>query len=141
MDPDLEAGATGGREPRTSPAEGACGDPSVDLAGHLAPELFRSLADPVRLQVVARLALSRDPMTVSEVQGCCGVHLSGVSRHLKTLREAGVVEANKVGREVRYRLIHDQLVGRLRGLADLLEAAGRSGAPSKTTTTPSPQTR
>ena len=103
-------------------------DPKDDLCcgpGQLLdPELFKSLADPVRLQVVARLAVVAAPMTVSEVTDCCGVHLSGVSRHLKTLREAGVVESEKVGREVRYRLVREHLVERLRQLADLLETTG-----------------
>ena len=106
------------------PKDPTCCDPAEGLSGLLAPELFRSLADPVRLQVVARLAICPGAMTVSEVTDCCGVHLSGVSRHLKTLREAGVVEAEKVGREVRYRLVRDHLVGHLRQLADLLEATG-----------------
>ncbi len=33
----------------------------VDLTGLLVPELFKSLADPVRLQVVSRLVLAREP--------------------------------------------------------------------------------
>jgi DNA-binding transcriptional ArsR family regulator len=96
------------------------------LEASLSVELFRSLGDPVRLQVLMRLARQSEAMTVSDVTGCCGVHLSGVSRHLKILREAGVVEAEKVGREVRYRLARTELVRRLRGIADALEAC--SGA-------------
>ncbi len=113
------------------PKDPGCCDPSEELGSLLTPALFRSLADPVRLQVVARLALATGPMTVSEVTDCCGVHLSGVSRHLKTLREAGVVEAEKVGREVRYRLVRDHLVSHLRQLADLLESTGTPNPPTK----------
>ncbi|MDF1800692.1 MAG: metalloregulator ArsR/SmtB family transcription factor [Planctomycetota bacterium] len=108
----------------TNASSSCCGpDPSSDLLAQLTPDLFRSLADPVRLQVVARLALASEPLTVSDVQSCCGVHLSGVSRHLKQLREAGVVEATKVGREVRYQLGRVELVARLRSLADLIESS------------------
>jgi len=88
----------------------------------LSPEFFKSLSDPVRLQVVTRLLLSSRAMTVTEVQGCCGVHLSGVSRHLAALKAAGVLQATKSGREVRYRLLAEDLSARLRALADALDS-------------------
>ena len=114
------------RDSTSDPAAAACCGPGQleALQVGLRAELFRSLADPVRLRVVERLALARAPMKVSEVRDCCGVHLSGVSRHLKTLRDAGVVEATKVGREVRYRLSRSDLIEQLRRLADALEATG-----------------
>jgi DNA-binding transcriptional ArsR family regulator len=92
------------------------------LTPFLQPELFRALADETRLAVLTRLAGAREPMTVSEIQSCCGVHLSGVSRHLSQLRNVGLVEAEKHGREVRYRLRAEQAGAILRGLADALEA-------------------
>lgn len=92
----------------------------------LDPGLFRALSDPNRLQLLARLAVSAEPITVSEACDCCGVHLSGVSRHLATLREAGVVRAEKSGREVRYELDCAALAGVLRGLADALEVCRAS---------------
>ncbi len=100
--------------------EGCC--VGLNLEALLDPELFRSLADPVRLQVVARLAIAGAPQTVTEIQECCGVHLSGVSRHLRQLRDAGVVEAQKSGREVRYVLRVNALSTHLRQLADALDA-------------------
>ena len=78
--------------------------------------------DPTRLGVVARLAVAPAPLTVTEVSDCCGVHLSGVSRHLSILRQAGVVTAEKRGREVLYTLDCGALASTLRGLADALEA-------------------
>ena len=94
------------------------------LGRHLRPELHRALGDPTRLQVLARLALAPGPLTVTEVSGCCGVHLSGVSRHLALLREVGIVEAVRVGREVRYALNRWSLSQALRGLADAIDACG-----------------
>ncbi len=93
----------------------------ASLERHLQPELFRALCDPTRLQLFGRLALALRPLTVTEVSDCCGVHLSGVSRHLALLRAAGVVSAVKEGREVRYALRCDELTSALRGLADALE--------------------
>ena len=91
------------------------------LDPYLQPELFRALADETRLAVLARLAGARRPQTVSEIQSCCGVHLSGVSRHLSQLKDAGLVEATRHGREVRYHLRTEEAQRLLRGLADALE--------------------
>jgi DNA-binding transcriptional ArsR family regulator len=102
-----------------------CGE---SLRRHLRPELFRALSDPTRLQVLGRLALALRPLTVTEISGCCGVHLSGVSRHLAILREAGAVEAVKEGREVRYSLKREDLTAALRGLADSIDRCGETRA-------------
>lgn len=91
------------------------------------PCLFKTLSDPTRLAVLIRLATASSPLTVSDASQCCGVHLSGVSRHLKTLREAGLVEAVKSGREVVYRPRLAELVATLRGVADALESGSCCG--------------
>ncbi len=88
----------------------------------LRPEVFKALADETRLAVLARIAVAGSAMTVSEIKDCCGIHLSGVSRHLRQLRLAGLVQAEKDGREVRYRLQADDVIALLRGLADSLES-------------------
>ncbi len=94
--------------PRDKRTAAPC-DPDEALRALLQPEFFRSLSDPTRLQVLHRLSLASSPQTVTEVAGCCGVHLSGVSRHLAALRDAGVVQAHKHGREVRYAIDCDRL--------------------------------
>ena len=114
-----------GRENRAGPPP-ACLDA---LGAHLRPEVFRALCDPSRLALVGRLAGAREPMTVSDAGSCCGVHISGVSRHLSQLRQAGIVRADKRGREVLYRLDMDHLVGTLRGLADALDQCREACCP------------
>ena len=91
------------------------------LADHLKPELFRALCDPNRLALVGRFAAAARPMTVTDAASCCGVHISGVSRHLAMLRDAGVLRATKHGREVLYELDSAALAGALRALADAIE--------------------
>jgi DNA-binding transcriptional ArsR family regulator len=91
------------------------------LRDQLRPELFRALCDPNRLTLVARLASASGPLTVTEAGTCCGVHISGVSRHLAMLRDAGVIQATRQGREVRYELDCGALASALRQLADALE--------------------
>lgn len=103
--------------------------PGADLRSFLDPEVFRALGDPTRLTLLARLAKTTGPMTVTELSSCCGVHLSGVSRHLKMLRDAEVVSVERRGREALYRLDCGRLAALLRGLAEALENCQASCCP------------
>ncbi len=82
---------------------------------------FKALGDPNRIALMAQLATCCDSKTVSELSDCCPTDLSVVSRHLGTLREAGIVESEKRGREVFYRLKYGQLAESLRQMADAIE--------------------
>ena len=82
---------------------------------------FKALGDRNRIALMARLASCCDSKTVSELSECCPTDLSVVSRHLGTLREAGIVESEKRGREVFYRLRYDALAKSLRQMADAIE--------------------
>ena len=64
--------------------------------------LLKVLADDTRLEVV-RLLMER-PQHVSELNESLGVEQSLFSHHLKVLREAGIVEAQRDGKAVLYRL-------------------------------------
>jgi len=50
------------------------------------------------------------------------VDLAVVSRHLAILRDAGVLEVEKQGRQTFYRVRYDALCRTLRALADALES-------------------
>ena len=95
----------------------------------LSPALFKALSDPTRLGLLVMLADGGEERTVSALGGCCAVDLSVVSRHLKVLRDAGVIEARRHGKEVLYRVRASALASLLRGLADALEEAARPAAP------------
>lgn len=110
----------------TKPRREENADPTPDpcreaLARHLRPEMFQALADPTRVALVCRLATAPEPVTVTEASTCCGVHLSGVSRHLAQLRDAGLVEAHRDGRHVLYRLDCRGLAHTLRDVASALD--------------------
>lgn len=92
------------------------------LADLLSPQFFKALCDPNRLAILARLAEHCGPRTVSEIAGCCSVDLSVVSRHLALLRDAGILKAEKKGKEVHYSVRTDLLVRTLRSIADAVEA-------------------
>jgi DNA-binding transcriptional ArsR family regulator len=93
-----------------------------DLADSLSPDFFKALADPNRVALLVFLAESGKEQTVSEMSCCCPIDLSVVSRHLGVLRDAGILEAQKRGREVYYRVRVYKLTTLLRSLADALEA-------------------
>ncbi len=109
----------------TSSLPSVCADA---LEEQLDPNFFRAFCDPARIALVAHLAVSYRPMTVTEASTCCGIHISGVSRHLAVLRRAGVLSAHKDGREVYYELDAASLAGNLRSIADALETCAAEAA-------------
>ena len=98
-----------------------------ELATLLPVELFKALGDANRVAILAGLATGGQTQTVSEVAECCPINLSVVSRHLKILERAGVLESEKHGREVLYQVRIAHLVGVLRGIADGLDACCPDG--------------
>ena len=96
------------------------GETSLEHA--LDPVLFKALSDPNRVTLVARIGALGRPATVTEAAGCCPIDLSVVSRHLAVLRDAGILNAEKQGREVHYSLPHGELSRTLREIADRIDA-------------------
>jgi len=104
--------------PRT-PREAARRIEPIDL--RLDEDLFAALADPTRRRLVACVAKCRRPCSVGELAQCCRVDLSVVSRQLRTLKRAAILESRRDGRSVRYSLRATDLAARLREVADAIE--------------------
>ena len=68
----------------------------------LQAEVLKTLASPRRLEILH--ALDRGPLEVGRLAALIGATQPNVSQHLAVLRTAGVVESERYGREVRYRL-------------------------------------
>ena len=68
----------------------------------LQAQVLKTLASPRRLEILH--ALARGPIEVGRLAEAIGASQPNVSQHLAVLRAAGVVEAERDGREVRYRL-------------------------------------
>lgn len=66
-------------------------------------DVFSAIADPTRRQLLDVLAQT-DELPLYEMASRFHMGRTGVSKHLAILKEAGLVEARKVGRESRYRL-------------------------------------
>ena len=71
------------------------------------PDALSAAAEPNRRRILQLLA-SR-PMTVSEIAAEFTVTRSAISQHLAVLGEAGLVTAEKVGRQRIYRVQPDGL--------------------------------
>ena len=72
-------------------------------APNLCSTRLKALADPTRLAVVRRL-LEGGPGHVGELNQELELDQSLLSHHLKGLRAAGLVESERDGKAVRYRL-------------------------------------
>jgi ArsR family transcriptional regulator len=75
----------------------------MDPIDELLAETLRSLAHPRRLRIIHLLA--EQPRSVARLAGDLGISQPNASQHLAVLRAAGLVEAERLGREVRYRLV------------------------------------
>lgn len=83
----------------------------------LEAEVLKTLASPRRLEIIHRLA--EGPREVGRLAEELGVSQPNVSQHLAVMRAAGIVEAERDGREVRYRLSDPDVVvacGIMRGV-------------------------
>ena len=82
-------------------------------------EICAGLADPKRILIL--YALSEKPCNVNELASNLGFSQPMVSRHLKLLRERGMVQAIRTGASVEYSLADQRLIEAL----DLLRAVLR----------------
>ncbi len=83
---------------------------------------FKALCDPTRISLLVRLCQCGRACTVGEIASCCPTDLSVVSRHLAMLREAGIVEAEKRGKEVYYAVRYPEVARTLRAMAAAIES-------------------
>jgi len=81
--------------------------PSDDIYG-LQAAILRTLASPRRLEIIH--LLGEGPIEVRLIADRFGLTQPAVSQHLSALRSAGLVQAVRVGRDVRYRLTDPDVV-------------------------------
>ena len=86
----------------------------------LQPRFFNALSDPSRIAILERLAECGSPRTAKQIEAWFPVHYSVVCHHLKALRDAGILESRKHGREVFYCVLRQEIAEKLRGIADAI---------------------
>jgi DNA-binding transcriptional ArsR family regulator len=110
----------------------------------LQAEVLRTMAHPRRIQILHELA--HGPIEVGRLATRIGASQPNVSQHLAAMRAVGLLESERDGREVRYRLadrrsmeacelMRTVIADRLRRLADMAgddgpRVAGPAGAPA-----------
>lgn len=109
---------------------------AMDEITVLQAEILKTLASPRRLEILHRLAIG--PCEVGRLADALAISQPNVSQHLAVLRSAGLVDAEREGREVRYRLsdpdvmtacevmrrVLERRLGRLASLVSEANAAG-----------------
>jgi ArsR family transcriptional regulator len=78
---------------------------SVDLA-----KVFKAIADPVRLRLLSLIAShAGGEACVCDLTGAFDLTGPTISHHLKVLREAGVIDGERRGTWIYYRVLPDTL--------------------------------
>ncbi len=80
----------------------------MDEITKLQAEVLRILAHPARLELLH--LLMQGPTDVSRLAALLGASQPNVSQHLAALRTAGLVEPDRHGREIRYRLADSDVI-------------------------------
>lgn len=81
--------------------------------------VFKALSDETRLRIMGSLLRSNGPLCECEIVPAFGLSQSTISYHLKVLREAGLVEADRRGVWAYYRVNPRALLGVMKELAEL----------------------
>ena len=106
----------------------------MDEVYRLQAEVLRALSNPNRLEIVHLLA--QGPCEVGRLAQEMGLSQPNVSQHLAVMRAIGIVESERDGREVRYRLSDPEIICAcetmrgvlLRRIARMAALAGQVGA-------------
>lgn len=89
----------------------------MDDVTKLQAEVLKVLANPVRLEIIHRLA--EGPLEVGRLAELIGTSQPNASQHLALLRSSGIVETERHGREIHYRLTDPDVIvacGLMRGV-------------------------
>lgn len=88
---------------------------------NLTVEVFQALADPIRLELLARIAAA-GPLCVCHLQEDMGYSQSRISKHLGALRRAGLVSTRREG-TWNYYSVNEEALGIAREFIDQLETS------------------
>jgi DNA-binding transcriptional ArsR family regulator len=80
--------------------------------------VFAALGDATRLALVSRLS-DGQARSITHLSGGLGLARQGVTKHLRVLEQAGLVDSIRVGRESRY-AFKPQSIGAVRSYLDAI---------------------
>lgn len=61
--------------------------------------IFKAIADPTRREIFNVLILATTALTITQISEQFEISRQGVTKHIKMLKEAGLVEMKQTGRE------------------------------------------
>jgi ArsR family transcriptional regulator len=93
-------------------------DARMDPIYELQAEICRTLSHPVRIAILHRLA--DEPREVGRLAEELGISQPNASQHLGVMRAAGLVEAERDGRGVTYRLADPDVIGACDRMAQVM---------------------
>jgi ArsR family transcriptional regulator len=99
-------------EPRRALGEGCCANVSLDLPTEAVADLsavLKTLADPVRLQLVDVLRRHAGEVCVCDLETLFPISQPTLSHHLRKLREAGIVGVERRGQWAYYYVVPESL--------------------------------
>jgi DNA-binding transcriptional ArsR family regulator len=79
--------------------------------------VFAALADPVRRQLLSQIA--GHPATATELANDLPITRQAVTKHLTSLSHAGLLERERTGRDVRYRVTLAPLSDAVRWMVEI----------------------
>jgi DNA-binding transcriptional ArsR family regulator len=92
--------------------------PLAQEVTQLHAEICSAMADPRRILLL--YAISEEPRNVSDLAEYVGISQPAASRHLKILRDRGLVNAVRQGTSVEYHLTDKRLIDALNTLRNVL---------------------
>ena len=87
--------------------------------GDEADRLWAAIADPTRQQLLDRILTAGDA-TATALARDLPITRQGIAKHLAVLERAGLVEASRRGREVRFTVCRDRLDQATRRMAQIV---------------------
>ena len=96
-------------------AHGPAGSDGADLKD--TTRFLTAIGEPMRLQLLYLLG-HQGRRNVGDIASQFRLSRPAISHHLKVLKDAGVLDSEKVGQEVYYWLARERIVATLRALAD-----------------------
>jgi ArsR family transcriptional regulator len=102
-----------------------CGLPDVDAAwAEGTAELMKALADPTRLTMIASLWKAETPICICDFTAGLALSQPTISHHMAKLKDIGLVDSEKRGIWIDYRLRADLASTTRQILAQLISSSG-----------------
>ena len=112
--------------PETCAQPALVGEPIDEVAAAGLAQVFKALGDPVRLRLVSLIgARQGGEVCVCDLTSAFDLTQPTISHHLKVLREAGLIDSERRGTWVYYRVVPAALE-RMAALLSVPAASGRA---------------